>query len=107
MAARHDPSKKPDKDVVPCYDPGSMQLLGHVPAMSAAEVGLQPRLLLCLHCAHSKWRLPACLLPAATPRIRRALQVRAAVARAREAQKVRGRVARSARTRHCPPAPAC
>jgi len=37
-AVRHDPKKKSDKDVVPCYDPGTMQLLGHVPAMSSAEV---------------------------------------------------------------------
>jgi len=42
---RHDPKKKSDKDVVPCYDPGTMQLLGHVPAMSANEVNvvLSPR----------------------------------------------------------------
>lgn len=39
VAARHDPKKRVDKDVVPCYDPGSMQLLGHVPAMSTAQVG--------------------------------------------------------------------
>jgi hypothetical protein len=33
-------SKGPvDKDVVPCYDPSTMQLLGHVPAMSPAQVG--------------------------------------------------------------------
>ncbi|KAJ9528462.1 hypothetical protein QJQ45_020356 [Haematococcus lacustris] len=37
-APRYDPGKPADKDVVPCYDPGTMQLLGHVPAMSAAEV---------------------------------------------------------------------
>jgi hypothetical protein len=30
-----------DKDVVPCYDPSTMQLLGHVPAMSATEVAHQ------------------------------------------------------------------
>lgn len=37
-AVKHDPSKPTDKDVVPCYDPSTMQLLGHLPAMSAAEV---------------------------------------------------------------------
>jgi hypothetical protein len=38
-ATKYDPSKPVDKDVVPCYDPATMQMLGHVPAMSAAEVG--------------------------------------------------------------------
>ena len=38
-AVKYDPSKPCDKDVVPCYDPATMQLLGHVPAMSAREVG--------------------------------------------------------------------
>lgn len=37
-AVQHDPKKKSDKDVVPCYDPGTMQLLGHVPAMSSNQV---------------------------------------------------------------------
>jgi hypothetical protein len=37
-APQFDPSAPLDKDVVPCYDPGNMQLLGHVPAMSATEV---------------------------------------------------------------------
>lgn len=37
-AAKYDPSEQPPKDVVPCYDPATMQLLGHVPAMSDAEV---------------------------------------------------------------------
>lgn len=33
-----DPKQKVDKDVIPCYDPATMQLLGHMPAMSTAEV---------------------------------------------------------------------
>lgn len=37
-AAPFDPSKPSDPHVVPCYDPATMQLLGHVPAMSAVEV---------------------------------------------------------------------
>ncbi|PNH00029.1 hypothetical protein TSOC_014170 [Tetrabaena socialis] len=37
-AVKYDPSKPADKDVVPCYDPSTLQLLGHLPAMSAAEV---------------------------------------------------------------------
>ncbi|KAG1661699.1 hypothetical protein FOA52_002035 [Chlamydomonas sp. UWO 241] len=36
--AAYDPSKPVDKDLVPCYDPATMQLLGHVPAMSETEV---------------------------------------------------------------------
>lgn len=38
VGPKYDPSKPMDKDVVPCYDPSTMQLLGHLPAMSAAEV---------------------------------------------------------------------
>ncbi|GFR39785.1 hypothetical protein Agub_g270 [Astrephomene gubernaculifera] len=38
VAAKYTPGQPVDKDVVPCYDPSTMQLLGHVPAMSAAEV---------------------------------------------------------------------
>ncbi len=37
-AAKYNPSQPFPKDVVPCYDPCTMQLLGHVPAMSAREV---------------------------------------------------------------------
>lgn len=37
-AIKYDPSKPMDKNVVPCYDPATMQLLGHVSAMSAREV---------------------------------------------------------------------
>lgn len=38
VGIKHDPSKRVDKDLVPCYDPATMQLLGHMPAMSANEV---------------------------------------------------------------------
>ncbi|GLC58293.1 hypothetical protein PLESTB_001342900 [Pleodorina starrii] len=37
-AAKYSPGQPVDKDVVPCYDPSTMQLLGHLPAMSASEV---------------------------------------------------------------------
>ncbi|KXZ42649.1 hypothetical protein GPECTOR_127g527 [Gonium pectorale] len=37
-AAKYQLGQPFDKDVVPCYDPSTMQLLGHLPAMSAAEV---------------------------------------------------------------------
>jgi len=46
-AVLHDPSKKSDKDVVPCYDPGTMQLLGHVPAMSTNEVCVPHSVIAC------------------------------------------------------------
>lgn len=53
-AALFDPSKPSDPHVVPCYDPATMQLLGHVPAMSAVEV-----------CVPRTTSLPACTsLPA-------------------------------------------
>lgn len=38
VASVYDPSKPCDKDVIPCYDPANMQLLGYMPAMSAAQV---------------------------------------------------------------------
>ena len=33
-----DPAKAP-KGSIPCYDPGSLELLGYAPAMTAAQVG--------------------------------------------------------------------
>ncbi|GIL63479.1 hypothetical protein Vafri_17528 [Volvox africanus] len=37
-AVKYSPVQPVDKDVVPCYDPSTMQALGFKPAMSAAEV---------------------------------------------------------------------
>ena len=37
-AILYDPSKKHASDVVPCFDPATMQLLGHCPAMSEQAV---------------------------------------------------------------------
>ncbi|GLI61056.1 hypothetical protein VaNZ11_003318, partial [Volvox africanus] len=37
-AVKYNPVQPVDKDVVPCYDPSTMQALGFKPAMSAAEV---------------------------------------------------------------------
>ena len=37
-AVLYDPSKKHASDVVPCFDPATMQLLGHCPAMSEQTV---------------------------------------------------------------------
>lgn len=38
---KYDPKKAP-KGSIPCYDPGSLELLGYVPAMTAAQVGGRP-----------------------------------------------------------------
>lgn len=32
-----------DATTIPCYDPGTQELLGYLPAMSAEEVGLRSR----------------------------------------------------------------
>lgn len=37
-AAKYTPSNSSTTDQIPCYDPGNMQLLGHLPAMTSAQV---------------------------------------------------------------------
>jgi hypothetical protein len=37
-APKYDPKEKTPKDVIPCYDPATMQSLGYMPAMSESEV---------------------------------------------------------------------
>lgn len=37
-ATKYTPSKSSTTDQIPCYDPGNMQLLGHLPAMTSAQV---------------------------------------------------------------------
>lgn len=37
-AAKYSPPKSLPKDKIPCYDPGTMQFLGHVKAMTPDEV---------------------------------------------------------------------
>jgi hypothetical protein len=38
-APKYVPAKSPPKDKIPCYDPGTMQLLGYAKAMTPDEVG--------------------------------------------------------------------
>ncbi|PNW88530.1 hypothetical protein CHLRE_01g033350v5 [Chlamydomonas reinhardtii] len=52
-APKYTPGQPVDKDVVPCYDPSTMQLLGHLPAMSASEV--RSRIARC-KAAQKEWR---------------------------------------------------
>ncbi|KAL0037364.1 hypothetical protein WJX79_004241 [Trebouxia sp. C0005] len=37
FAAKHTPSKSSTTDQIPCCDPGNMQLLGHLPALTSAH----------------------------------------------------------------------
>lgn len=39
-ASRYKPSGKLSSDTIPCYDPGSMQFLGHLPAMDSAQASI-------------------------------------------------------------------
>lgn len=36
-ASKYTPNGKISSDTIPCYDPGNMQFLGHLPAMNAAQ----------------------------------------------------------------------
>lgn len=36
-ANKYTPSEKLSSDTIPCYDPGNMQFLGHLPAMDSAQ----------------------------------------------------------------------
>jgi len=51
-APQYSPPKTLPKDKIPCYDPGTMQLLGHAKAMTPAEVR-------CLFCGRARCVLRA------------------------------------------------
>jgi hypothetical protein len=104
------PPKSLPKDKIPCYDPGTMQLLGHAKAMTPEEVGAGAgRAARCRRRAlHPRRPPPRWARPAAAPRkaanaaigtLARASQVHAAIAKAKEASKVR-------RAHTSPPGPA-
>ncbi len=36
-ADKYTPTRQSAADQIPCYDPGNMQLLGHLPAMTSSQ----------------------------------------------------------------------
>lgn len=39
-ASKYTPSGMQSSDVIPCYDPGNMQFLGHLPAMDSTQASI-------------------------------------------------------------------
>lgn len=39
-ASKYTPSGQLSSDTIPCYDPGNMQFLGHLPAMDSAQASI-------------------------------------------------------------------